>query len=656
MRLLLLLVLSIFFNDCWALLKVIDSDSREFKTLDGFWNFIPDYTANSVNEEWWVEPLEQHGEVQLMPVPSSFNDIYTDAKLRDHLGWVWYETYFSTPTLWLNSSKQYDSNYRKIFLRFESAHYYAMVFVNGEFVMDHVIGHLPFEVEVGAYLRLDQMNRLTVALNNTLNSTTIPPSAYNYMANNSYYIYPEGYVEVDWQFGFFNYAGIHRPVKLYTTPAAHVNDVTIKTTPIDTGANLWNLTVTVDIDQPGSDENLAGSYDITLGLLDRSGTYSLLGSVESGIESSFQVEPEALWWPYTMHEDFGALVTLKVEVVSKSDGETVDVYNQKFGFRHVTWTNTSFYINGIKTYLTGINKHEDADIRGKGLDYALIGRDFANQKWLGSNAFRTSHYPYAEEYLEMADQLGIMVIGECPGAGIQAQNLLNETLKVHKQSIVEMISRDKNHPAIIMWSLANEPDAEPDAAEQYFKDLFESSRPLDDTRPYTFVSDQMFDTVKAFQFCDFLNINRYIGWYQDLGMNQWMTEEVYHYVKNYHLKFNKPVIMQEYGAGTLEGYHKLPASPYNEEYQVNVLNWTGMAFDRMREEFLVGEFIWNYADFLTNPDIERPDGNKKGIFTRERQPKMSAHFLRNRYQNIISQHTRLTKPKLSSPTKKVVYV
>ena len=58
-------------------------------------------------------------------------------------------------------------------------------------------------------------------------------------------------------------------------------------------------------------------------------------------------------------------------------------------------------------------------IRGKGLDYALIARDFENQRWLGSNAFRTSHYPYAEEYLEMADRMGIMVIGECPGVGLK---------------------------------------------------------------------------------------------------------------------------------------------------------------------------------------------------------------------------------------------
>jgi beta-glucuronidase len=59
-------------------------------------------------------------------------------------------------------------------------------------------------------------------------------------------------------------------------------------------------------------------------------------------------------------------------------------------------------------------------IRGKGLDLPLILKNFNIFKWLGGNAFRTSHYPYAEEIMDMADQLGIVVIDECPGVGIRS--------------------------------------------------------------------------------------------------------------------------------------------------------------------------------------------------------------------------------------------
>ncbi|XP_063726183.1 beta-glucuronidase-like [Symsagittifera roscoffensis] len=652
---LLLLLIFFFIRESVALLKVIDSASRQFKTLDGFWDFLPDYSAESVNEKWWLKPLETYGEVIQMPVPSSFNDITTDARLRDHLGWVWYETFFPTPTLWLNSSGGYDSSERQIYVRFESAHYYAMVFINGEYLTEHSVGHLPFEAEIGPHLLTpsnpgtshrggggggpsEYMNRLTVALNNTLNATTVPPSAYNYKQNTSQYIYPAGYVEVTWQFDFFNYAGLHRPVKLFTVPAVHVDDVTIKTVPQSedkqTATDTWNLFLTVWC--MGDDTS---SAKIKVGVLfPRTNSYLYLGGLENGVERKINMTPQSLWWPYTMDTNYGLLHELTVDV--ELDGVVVDRYTQKFGFRHVSLDNTSLYINGVKTYLTGINKHEDSDIRGKGLDYALIGRDFANQKWLQSNAFRSSHYPYAQEYLEMADSQGIMVIGECPGVGIQSQNMLPETLSTHERSIREMISRDKNHPSIIIWSLANEPSSNAEAAEQYFGQLFNTSRTLDDTRPYTFVSDQSFDTDLALQFSDLVNVNRYIGWYNDLTVGEWMSEEVYHYVKNYHLQFNKPVIMQEYGAGTIPGFHKLPASPFNEEYQVNVLNWTGLAFDRMREEFLVGEFIWNYADFMTEPDVTRVDGNKKGIFTRQRQPKEGAFFLRERYTGIVDKMNR----------------
>ena len=103
----------------------------------------------------------------------------------------------------------------------------------------HTIGHLPFEAEVGQYLSTDAetgySNRLTVALNNTLNITTIPPGKYDYAQNESYYIYPEGYSKHAYNFDFFNYAGIHRQVYLYTTPANRIDDITIKTNPRNKG-------------------------------------------------------------------------------------------------------------------------------------------------------------------------------------------------------------------------------------------------------------------------------------------------------------------------------------------------------------------------------------------------------------------------------------
>lgn len=97
----------------------------------------------------------------------------------------------------------------------------------------------------------------------------------------------------------------------------------------------------------------------------------------------------------------------------------LDSYDQPFGIRELTWDNTTFKINGKPIYLRGFGRHEDSDIRGKGLDLPLIIRDHNLIRWIGANSYRTSHYPYAEEIMDLADSLGIMIIDECPAVNTQ---------------------------------------------------------------------------------------------------------------------------------------------------------------------------------------------------------------------------------------------
>lgn len=92
----------------------------------------------------------------------------------------------------------------------------------------------------------------------------------------------------------------------------------------------------------------------------------------------------------------------------------IDVYRQPFGIRTIEWDEKSLLINGNEVYLMGFGRHEDSDIRGKGVDLPLIARDYSLMRWIGANAYRTSHYPYADEIMDMADRNGIMIIDECP--------------------------------------------------------------------------------------------------------------------------------------------------------------------------------------------------------------------------------------------------
>ena len=130
------------------------------------------------------------------------------------------------------------------------------------------------------------------------------------------------------------------------------------------------------------------------------------------------------------------------------------------------------------------------------------------------------------------------------------------------------------------------------------------------------------------QFADVVMLNRYYGWYVDTGdlasaEIDWRTElEAW-------AGEGKPIIITEYGADTLAGLHSLTPQPWTEEYQVQYLDMNHRVFDSIPA--VVGEQVWNFADFQTTSGIMRVGGNKKGAFTRDRQPKSAAFALRARW-------------------------
>ena len=98
------------------------------------------------------------------------------------------------------------------------------------------------------------------------------------------------------------------------------------------------------------------------------------------------------------------------------------------------------------------------------------------------------------------------------------------------------------------------------------------------------------------------------------------------------LNLGKPFIFSEYGADTLCSEHKLPSVMWSQEYQEEYLDMTNKVFDSY--DFVKGEQIWNFADFQTTEGIMRVNGNKKGVFTRQRQPKAVAYLLKKRWNSL----------------------
>lgn len=586
-----------------------ESETREVVTLNGIWNFAlsPQNDPLVGFRQYWYKndltKLEDY-ELQLMPVPSSYNDITQNTKIRDHVGLVWYDRTFFVPQSWANKSR--------VCLRFSSVSYAAQVWVNGDLVMNHEIGHLPFQREISSLLHFGGNNRITVACDNTLLQDTVPQGTV-YEAQTD-----EGKKLIQkYDFDFFNYAGIHRPVTLYTTPWTYIDDITIHTDISGTtGIVHYNVTF------PRTDD-----VTCVVILLDKEGN-KITGEEGFG-EGALKVLSAKLWWPYLMHPDPGYLYTLQVELRSDR-GEILDVYRQPVGIRTISWTNSSMFINDAPLYLHGFGRHEDADIRGKGLDLPTIIRDHNLIKWVGGNSYRTSHYPYADEIMDLADQMGIMIINECPS--VDTDKFSYHMLEKHKDSLTELIRRDKNRPSVIMWSIANEPRTKPETADQYFGEVVQHVKSLDKTRPTSMAIAIHYNEDKAVKHMDIVMFNRYNAWYQNPGQLDMITDNVIYEATAWHDKHKKPVIMSEYGADTMAGLHISPAFVWSEEYQVSMMSKHFKAFDYLRMQgWFIGEFIWNFADFKTAQAYTRVGGNKKGIFTRDRQPKAGAHHLRKRY-------------------------
>lgn len=580
--------------------------------MDGMWKFHLDERSVGENEGW-IDGIP--GE-EMIPVPASFQDFYTEKDIREYTGDFWYETDFFVPGEWEG---------REILLRFGAATHRASVYVNGILITEHEGGFLPFSAKVTTVVRYDSYNKVVVKVNNELNCTNLPCGETITLPNGKKMSKP--------YFDFFNYAGLQRSVYLLALPGESIVDFDL-----DYAIHGKNAEVSYQI-------RTNGEHAVQLALFDAKGHCV---AQKDGKEGVLYVENARLWQVRNAY-----LYRLRIRIM---DGEElIDEYEQEIGIRTVKVEGTDILINGEPVYLKGFGKHEDSDIVGRGFSIGIMKRDFELMKWIGANSFRTSHYPYSEEIYQMADREGFLIIDEVPAVGM-FQSLMNfmeastgkqtaffekETtpvlLKAHLRAIEEMIARDKNHPSVVAWSLLNEPETTNEAAVPYFKEVFDLANKLDmQKRPRTFalIMNSLPDTCKCYQFSDIIALNRYYGWYMKGGYEICVAEELFRKEMDAwkEKKLNKPFIFTEYGADTLASEHKLPSVMWSQEYQDEYLKMTHEVFDSY--DFIKGEQIWNFADFQTTEGIMRVNGNKKGVFTRQRQPKDIAYKLKERWENL----------------------
>jgi beta-glucuronidase len=565
---------------------------RQVMPLDGFWQFRADPDDAGVVREWFGGLKD----TAPIAVPASWNDQIEE--LRDYCGVAWYQTQFDLPPLF--------SLNRRVRLRFGSVNYLADVWLNGSPLGKHEGGHLPFEFDLTGKLQPEN-NVLVVRVDGALAPDRVPPGNIPRDPRDAFsnQQYP------DTSFDFFPFAGIHRPVMLYSTPAQAITDVSVRTT---ISGSEGRVQVRLDT-TPGA----AGIVRFTL----QGHGGEIKGEVpivHDQAETELVVPNAAFWGPGQPN-----LYRLNVELASS--GAVADRYSLKVGIRTIEVSGDRLLINRKPVYLKGFGRHEDFPVAGRGYLAPVIIKDYSLMRWMGANSFRTSHYPYSEQMMDMADELGILVIDEIPAVGLFfAEAGLQRRLELCQQYIGELIARDRNHPCVVMWSVANEPHSKRPAAKEFFHALYQQAKSLDDTRPVTLVNlGGVWE--EAFEFMDVVCVNRYNGWYTQSGQLDLGVAELSAELDKIHAAFKKPMIVTEFGADAIAGHHAQPPEMFSEEYQAEMITRYHQLF--RTKPYIVGEHVWNLCDFKTAQAVHRPNGlNHKGVFTRTRQPKLAAHKLR----------------------------
>ncbi len=579
--------------------------TRSVLELAGLWDFQLD--PDGIGEaRGWEAALPAP---TLIAVPGSWNEQFQET--RDYTGAAWFQTRTTIPRAWRG---------QRIALRVGSAVYQARVWIDGRPVGEHQGGHLPFAFEITSAAAWDRPMTITIRVDNTALPTRVPP------AGNSVPGHAANFPDVNYD--FFPYSGVHRAVTLYTTPVTYITDITV-VPGFDGAEGLLHLRVTAS-------DNFHGH-----GLAKTDGAAASLVFIAGEANATLRIPNVRVWSPASPH-----LYPLQVSL--GDDAAPTDTYGLEVGVRTVEVRGDQLLLNGQPIQIRGAARHEDFPINGRGLNLPVAVRDIQLLKWIGGNAFRTSHYPYAEETMRLADREGMLVIDEIPAVKLyfgDSDANIQARLTQCRQDIEELITRDKNHPSVIMWCLANEPtsnkfvnaggadlpldDAYKAKGLAFFQALFGHARELDQTRPFTITAMSATEMGWA-ELSDVICLNRYSGWYSHPGDPQAAGSVLAPELDALHARLGKPIMMTEFGAETIAGVHAEPPEMWSEEYQTALI--ASVLDACATRPFVVGTQVWCLCDFKTAQATGRAGGlNQKGVFTRDRRPKMAAHYLRGRW-------------------------
>ena len=588
-----LLFLAACFGSCFAAVPpstlITNIPGRTTISLNGAWHVIVDPFGNGERSKFFLNQkavnksdLVEYSfdESPVLNVPGDWNT--QRDQLMFYEGPVWYRREF----LYHKRANT------RVFVYFGAANYLSSIYLNGEKLGDHEGGFTPFNFEVTSLLR-EGGNFLIAEVNDARRADGVPA------------------LRFDW----WNYGGITRDVVLVEVPDVFIQDYSIQL------ARSSQNEIAGWIQLNGAPT----SQRITLAIPEAAIHEDLITDAGGRANFHFPAKLE-LWSPE--HPKL-------YDVVLTAGADTV---HDQLGFRTIEVCDGKILLNGQPIFLRGIAMHEEAPFReGRAFSVEDAQTLLGWVKDLGCNFVRLAHYPHNENEMRLADRLGLLVWSEIPVYwDIDWQN--PATLTNAEAQLRDMIARDRNRAAVVMWSLSNETPVKPERLT-FLRQLAQDARELDETRLITSASDRLEDTAPDVRtiadpigdLLDVIGVNEYVGWYwkkpEDADKLQWRS------------KYNKPVIVSEFGGGAPFGLHGDADQRWTEEYQADLYERQLRMIQRIPN--LAGLTPWVLMDFRSParmlPGVQDYH-NRKGLISNRGQRKLAFYTLQNYYKKLANEN------------------
>jgi beta-glucuronidase len=564
---------------------------RKTMSLDGAWHIIIDPLESGLSAQYYRnrKPKDRSDLIEYGFDASETLNVSGDwntqkEKLLFYEGPIWYEKAFSY-------SK---GKHSRVFAYFGAVNYHARIYLNGEVLGEHEGGFTPFDFEVTKLLR-DGDNFFVVEASNQRRDDAVPA------------------LHTDW----WNYGGITRDVLLIETPETFIRDYWIQ---LGRGSqDLIDGWVQLDGDRRPQQR-------VSIELPEA--RIKAFAMTDADGRAGFHVPAKLQLWSPKSPKLYGVSI-------SSAD----DSVHDSIGFRTIETRGSQILLNGEPIFLRGISLHEEAPVRG-GRAYSVEDAQtlLGWAKDLGCNFVRLAHYPHNENEIRLADRMGLLVWSEIPVYWDIAWKSPVALANARSQ-LRDMIARDHNRAAVVLWSLSNETPVEPDRLA-FLRTLAEDARHLDPTRLITSALNTTEDDGvdrhilkdPLGQFLDVLGLNEYFGWYygrpEDADRQTWTTA------------YDKPLIISEFGGDAAYGRHGDAATRWTEEYQASLFVHQLNMVNKIPH--LAGLSPWLLMDFRSPrrplPGIQ-DYFNRKGLLSNTGQRKQAFFVLQKFYRDMEAHAT-----------------